>query len=155
MTRWKFDVDPKDPLVSVRVPATGKWPVLPYLAAFHKDSPHRPTAQEGLMLSSFVEMIKTFGFSSPEQNDMDGEVFDFHPRAVTVIFHKYQRDDWGYRRNSWGEVKGFAPPSPKVATRTIGPLSLAEVMDLVWSDLHGEIDSGWHNWKSRHPEVFG
>lgn len=154
MTRWKFDVNPKDELVALRVAVTGERPVMPYLAAFHKDSPHRPTADEALMLSSFSEMVKTYEFSAQEQNDMDNEPFDFHPRATTVIFHKYLRNDWAYRRGTWPEGR-LAPPSPKVATRLVGPLTLVQLMDLVWSDGYGEIDERWLDWKQKHPEIFG
>lgn len=153
MTRWKFDADPYDPLVTMRIPVTGRCPGIPYLAAFHKESAKRPTPGESLMLASFIEMVKVQGFSVVERQDMDGETFDFHPRATTAIFHKYAVDDWGWRRNSW-QTDGFAPPSPRVATRATGPLSLLRLMDLIWSDPFDGVDEQWRTWKAAHAEVF-
>lgn len=155
MTRWKFDTSPKDPLVALRIPVTSKWPVFPYLVAFHKGSPHRPTAQEALMLSSFAEMRKTYGFGTADQNAMDDEPFDYHKSVPTVIFHKYRHNDWGYRLSTWTTGSAFAPPSPKVATRTIGPMSLLQVMDMILMDQFAGIAGAWTAWKERHPEVFG
>lgn len=153
MTRWKYDVNPADPLVEHRIPVTSMWPVLPYLAVLHKESPHRPTDRETQQLARFIEMVK-LTFSQVERAGMDGEKFDFHPRARTVVFHKYRTRDWGYRRASWGS-RGFAPPSPHVATRAVGPLSLVGVMDLIYSDALGNVDESWIMWKEAHPATFG
>jgi hypothetical protein len=154
MTRWKFDTSPRDPLVALRIPVTSKWPVFPYLVAFHRDSPHRPTAREALMLSSFAEAVKAHRFTEDEQRGMDDEPFDYTHRCATVVFNKYQRDDWSYRLSTWKTGSAFAPPPPRVATRVVGPLTLVELTDLIWSTFPWTEPSQWDAWKQEHPGVF-
>ena len=51
MTLWKFDADPNDPLVALRIPVTSLFPALGYFAVFHVESRERPTEREA---SAFV-----------------------------------------------------------------------------------------------------
>lgn len=132
MTRWKYDTDPHDPLVALRIPVTSKWPVFSYLAALHRDG-HRPTDREAMMLAMFIRSVRLVGYPREDREAMAAEPFDIHQSASTVIFHKYLRDDWGYRLSTWQTGSAFAPPSPHVSTRTTGPLPLTGVLSLAWS----------------------
>ncbi len=152
MTRWKYDTDPHDPLAVVRVPVTSKWPVFPYLVALHKEG-HRPTAAETSMLVSFLDYRRQHFFNAEQRREMERDPFDTDPTSTTVIFHKYQRNDWGYRLSTWpGSM--FAPPSPRVSTRSTGPLPLGQVMDLVWSSPLADADARWLAWKQVHSLTF-
>ncbi len=151
MTRWKYDADENDALRILRIPVTGQWPMYHYLAAFHKESPHRPTQREAYILASFIEYLKS-RVPPDERARMDKEPFDIRSWGATHIFHKYQHDDWGYRRSSWGQP--FSPPSPAMKNRMVGPKTLLQLLHgLNWDDEDDVIR--WATWMAAHPGVFG
>ena len=151
MTLHRYDADLADPLAELRIPVTRWYPVHAYIAAFDRDSPHRPTSDEAAMLASFIEQYKTCWCPSALWTRMDGEPFDVDPVRNTVVLHKYAPDDWGYRYRSWS-VPRFAPPSPRTVNRLLGPWSLIDVLDYI----HGGVATAqvWADWKAAHPDVF-
>lgn len=153
MTRWKWDADQSDPLNEHRIPVTSDNPLYTYIACFHKDSPHRPTDLEIQQLRAFIDHHMDYWFTTLQREAVRNQPFDTELGRHTVIFHKYGTGDWGYRRKSW-PLGRFTPPSPRVATRALGPMSLVEVMDLIHNVNAGQ-EGSWHQWKADHPEVFG
>lgn len=151
MTRWKYDADQRDPLVSLRIPVTSMWPAFGYFAVFDRRSPQRPTRAEALMIASYIEYYK-YRWYPEHLRDQLGELpFDIDPGVHSVIFHKYAVGDWGYRRSNWRLGSVFTPPSPRVGTRTIGPLTLLQLLDLVHDPDPGQ---SWVVWKGAHPDIF-
>lgn len=155
MTLWKYDADQRDPLARLRIPVTSMRPLYSYLAAFHKESVHRPTEKETAMLVSFIEERKQNQYTGAERGRMSALPFDLNPGINTIVFHKYATADWGYRRRGWQIGSSFTPPSPHVATRFLGPLTLEQVMDLIQQGTNGTPEQSWLDWKEAHPEVFG
>jgi hypothetical protein len=154
VTRWKWDVDPKDPLVALRVPVTSADPVFDYIAVFDKESPHRPTNAEARLISSFIEEFKAYCFTEGGVADSLKDPFDTYLGSQPVVLHKYSINDWGYRRRHWQIGSKFTPPSPRVSRRAFGPLSLLGVLDLVQSSDCAH-EQHWQQWKMDRPEVFG
>lgn len=152
MTRWKWDAEPGDVLNPHRIPVTSGTPLYPYIASLDKRSPHWPTAQEILQIRSFIEEHADCWLSQEQTEANRSYPFDIDPNHNTVIFHKYRKDDWAYRRKSWPNMR-FSPPSPRVSTRVTGPMTLVEVMDLVHWSRTGP-DKRWQEWKSARPDVF-
>lgn len=154
MTMWKWDVDRKDPLVRLRIPVTSEHPVHSYIAVFDKDSPHRPTNREAYQLRSFIDQHMDHRFTTEEMEESLRNPFDVHVGVTPMIFHKYGVHDWGYRCRNWQTGTKFTPPSPRVPTRRMGPLSLVAVMDLIHGGDAAHADR-WRQWKLDHPDVFG
>lgn len=155
MTRWKYDSDPHDELARLRIPSTTRWPMYSYLAAFHRESAHRPTQAEALMIASFIGECRS-RFHLQEREAMTAQPFDISVGYPTIIFHKYLKDDWAYRCKGWQIGHEFTPPSPRVATRMFGPLSLVQLMDFLHQHASGGLrQAQWNAWKRKHPEVFG
>lgn len=148
MTVWKYDTDPRDPLAGLRIPSTSKWPLSGYIAAFHRDSPHRPTTAESRMIASYIEEHLDRHFATWEREEMARKPFDVYPGRNTVIFHKYDTGSWGYRRRSWQVGSPFSP-----APRMVG-VTLEEAMDLTHWSTSNAPDPEWTDWKTGHPEVF-
>jgi hypothetical protein len=153
MTRWKYDAAQSHPLVQYRIPVVPGVPLFGYIAALSKDSVHYPTEAETRLLVSFIEFRRETWFASMERAQFNEEPFDIYPGTNTVIFHKYGTSDWAYRRRMW-EAHRLTPPSPRVATRQLGPMSLEQVMDLIHHGENRQPKWDWMEWKRNHPEVF-
>lgn len=153
MTRWKWDAEPNDPLNQYRIPVTSHTPFFSYITCFDKDSPHRPTNREIGQLRSFIDEHIDHWFTTMERQEISRQPFDTQLGWNSLVFHKYGTADWGFRRKSWPHPR-FSPPSPRVATRELGPLPLVGVMDLVHAGDGGHAQH-WRQWKIDRPEVFG
>jgi hypothetical protein len=153
MTRWRWDVDPKEPLAALRVPVTSRWPEHGYFATFDKGSPRRPTSSEVMMILGYIEYYRQRHYTPTEQLLLKGQPFDVDPSVETLILHKYAEGDWGYRRRHWQSELHFVPRSPKVVGRSVGPLSLQQVLDLAEAP-PSRPDRHWVAWKKQHPQVF-
>lgn len=153
MTRWKWDADPNDPLVKMRIPVASMTPLYPYIAVFHKESPHRPTEAETRMIRSFIDEHVELWLSAQADEMRTIQSFDTELGRNPVIFHKYGTRDWGYRRAHWQVGSMFTPPSPRVPSRRLGPMALAEVMDLI-HDGDSPQAKHWREWRAARPEVF-
>lgn len=151
MTLWRYDADRRDPLTRHRIPVTSMRPLYSYLLAFHKESPHRPSAVETEMMRHFIDEKKHRLFTGEEQRLMASCPFDTHPGITAVIVHKYRPDDWGYRLATW-PTSVFTPSSPR-SPRFDGPLSLAALLDRINCASARQAES-WDAWKNDHPEVF-
>lgn len=150
MTRWKYDAEQNDALRVLRVPVTGRCPSFGYVAAFHKESAHRPTRTEALTIVSLIAFVRS-QLPAGECERMDAEPFDIQPLRATHVFHKYQRDDWAYGRSTWS--RSFLAV-PRSVERMTGPWALVQVMDNIhWDNKKQAVL--WAQWKNDHREVFG
>lgn len=151
MTQWKWDVDPNDLTAKQGIPVTAMCPEWGYFAAFHKESPQRPTQAETVMLSSFIAERKLEWDWLIQSQGLEVDPFPWYPGYNTVIFHKYATGDWAYRRRTW-PIDHLAPSRMQ---RGRGPLPLLALMDKVRVSPLGNPDERWVEWKQAHPEVFG
>lgn len=151
MTRWKWDVDPNDPLAQAGVPVTSKWPNWGYLVAFDKASPQRPTQAETRLLLSYTAARKVEWQFLIDSHGLDKDPFAWYPGVDTTIFHKYDTNDWAYRRREWYQDR----LSPSRTQRGRKPLTLLQLMDWIRITPLGNPDPAWAEWKQQHPEVFG
>jgi hypothetical protein len=161
MTRWKYDADEKDPLTKMRIPVTSDYPGHDYTACFHRDSAQRPTEAEARLLVSFIEEYQErwFGLANQRKIRQD-KPFDMGCPA-TWIFHKWGNGDWSYRVDTWRVGPHFLPVAPRLrgtqydTPAVKGPMSLAQVMDVIHRVGEEYPDHHWVAWKLAHPEVFG
>lgn len=166
VTTWPFgtDADENDPLTALRIPVVGSVnPRWCYIAAFLKPQPEhsyglgsveRPTNAEARMLASYIEEYIQHWFNERYQRKLAERPLDVDGGCNTTVFIKYGPDDWGYRRCSWIRGPLFAPEPPSFASRSLGPLTLAQVMDRSRA-IADEPLQHWVDWKAAHSEVFG
>lgn len=154
-TTWPYDADEHDPLTALRIPVTSAYPDWCYLTAFDRDSAERPTDTEAAMLASFNRQYIEYWYSDSYKQTLAERPFDIDGGANGVVFRKWGVDDWGYRRRTWTMGPMFVPQSPAFADRTLGPLSLAQLMDRIHAHGDDEPSPRWTAWKAAHADVFG
>ncbi|OEV13237.1 hypothetical protein [Streptomyces nanshensis] len=170
-TSWPFGTDAKqdDPLTARRIPVvSGFNPRWRYVAAYVDTDPNcpfdppwpfasaeRPTEQEARMLTSFLQEHRHYWFNNTGYaREMDARPLDIDSGWNTTVFIKYGTDDWGYRRCSWTRGPTFVPEPPSIADRTLGPLTLEQVMDRRHTLGDTEPMQHWIDWKNTHPDDF-
>ncbi|MYV77733.1 hypothetical protein GT352_27945 [Streptomyces sp. SID1046] len=165
-TTWPFDTDADehDPLTALRIPVVGSFnPRWSYIAAYLKPqsdhsytfgSADRPTDSEAKMIASYIEEYIQHWFNERYQRKLAERPLDVDGGCNTTVFIKYGPGDWAYRRCSWQYGPLFVPEPPSFADRTVGPLTLLQVMDRNHT-IADEPLQHWVDWKAAHPEVFG
>lgn len=165
---WPFDTDAlrDDPLTALRVPAVTSFnPTWKYVAAYLVPttgdlagppfgSNARPTDAEAKMLASFIQQYLHYFFRESYIRRLANRPLDVDSGCVTTVFIKYGDDDWGYRLSTWRYGPPFIPQPPTRTDRTLGPLSLVQVMDRRHTMGEGEPMQNWLDWKTAHPDVF-
>lgn len=133
-----------------------------YIASFDTFSQAEPTPREWAMMRSYIEYVCLSGTwfklfygkrVLEEKNCVD-------PGYNTVVFHKRDEDDWGYRRITFTLGPDFQPNH----RCDYGPkLNLEELLDFI-AGKYGAVGEGWTGfelrpewakWKADHPEAFG
>lgn len=151
---WNYhDADQHDPLSALGIPVTGSHPEYYYLSSFDRDSECRPTDDEAIMLSSWIGYQRSLYKSYFVQEWFRDRPLDVVPGGHnTVVFHKWSRDNWGYRRTTYTSGPIFWPGSPNI-NQPGGHRSLIEVLDYI-KTVCGEVTEDWITWKIEHPEIF-
>lgn len=159
---WPFEDCPQDdPLVAMRIAVTSSHPGWRYLVAFDRESPERPTEAEAAMLRSFLDEYKDHWYNPSFLASLDRYPLDVDGGANGVIFHKHGTGDWRYRRQSWRDGAVFVPEWPNwresQRARGIdvpGPLTLAQVMDRIYTFGDDKPIQHWADWTAARPDVF-
>jgi hypothetical protein len=167
-TDWPYDADRDDPLTAMRIPVVGtSHPRWNYIVAFDLngiDDPefvHRPDEAEAAMLRSFLDEYIEHWYNERWIKKMLERPFDIDGGANGTIFRKYGASDWGYRKRTWEYGPLFFPQHPRIRAREenqewrLGPLSLEQVMDRIYTYGDDEPVGRWVEWKAAHPGVFG
>lgn len=154
ITAWQYDADQHDPLTALRIPVVSAWPDWNYIVAFDRDSDERPTEAEAAMLASFLQQYIDYWYNGSYKARLAERPFDIDGGANGVVFRKYADGDWGYRRRTWTIGPSFVPEHPRFADRTLGPLTLAQLMDRIHTGSDDKPSQRWTAWKAQHPEVF-
>lgn len=161
-TAWPYDAVQDDPLTKLRIPVTTSHPEWVYLVAFNgkplfdDDLMARPDETETRMLASMVEYTRQYWFNAGYQKRLLERPFDIDGGHNTLILRKWGENDWAYRRRTWEIGPQFVPVSPRLrdADSRLGPLTLAELLDLVHRYGEAEPIPAWQEWKAAHPDVF-
>lgn len=160
MTRWKYDADQHDSLVQLRIPVTSAFPDWPYTACFDRESRHRPTETEALMIASFIEEYQHRHFGDGQwRKKQQAQEFDLDCPNTTV-FHKWAADDWSYRNANWEYGWFWIPISPRLRDgnrqhpEVQKVLTLVQVMDRIHNSETKYPTQSWLTWKAEHPDVF-
>lgn len=162
MTPWPFgvDADQHDPLTAHRIAVTGSHPGWRFLVAFDRESEARPTDHETALLVSYLNHYKDHWYGqSGFGTKMEERPLDVDGGANGVIFHKWDTDDWGYRRQSFTMGWTFSVPPPwmreqHAAESKGAPFSLLRLMDKMQTFGSDEPISHWQQWKADHADVF-
>jgi hypothetical protein len=156
---WRWDAAPDDPLTALRIPVTREVPEYPYLVAFDRTSPVRPTDAEAAMLRSYLDYYVERWYNATWQARLKERPFDIDGGANGIVFVKYAEGSWGYRRRSWRHsYQPAAPWDPATGYKTRRPaeeiLALPALLDRVASTSDSAA-TRWTRWKANNPEVFG
>lgn len=160
---WPYggDADEHDPLTALRIAVTDSHPRCRYHVAFDRDSEARPTDEEAAMLASYLDLRLTWYNTSYRQR-MAARPLDTDGSINTVIFHKWGRDDWGYRRASFtgGLMWTVAGPCRRehntlgLTGRDVQPHSLIMLLDRIRQHGSDEPNAEWEAWKAARPNIF-
>lgn len=161
---WPFDADADrdDPLTALRIAVTGSHPTWSYLVAFDRESAARPTETETTMLVAYLDEYKDRWYGDNGfRRRMEERALDVDGGANGVVFHKFDTDDWGYRRRSFTQGWLWSVLWPGVRDNNEyqghelrGPFSLEQLMDRLHSIASDEPSARWLEWKAARPEVF-
>lgn len=155
-TAWPFgaDADRNDPLTQLRIAVASPWAQWNYIVTFDRESAARPTDAEATMLASFLRQYIDHWYNATFKAKLAQRALDVDGGANGITFRKYADGDWGYRRRTWTSGPMFVPEHPRFADRSLGPLTLPQLMDHIYSDHDGQQRPEWQAWKAKHPEVF-
>jgi hypothetical protein len=165
---WPFagDADHNDPLTTLRIAATGPHPAEPYLVAFDRTSPTRPTDAEARALACYLDYYKLILYRGDSRilTRLQQLPLDVDHCTNPLIFHRFGDDDWGFRRHrrhryfkSRIRREGTAFFTERWPAATPGQLRrfpLAALLDDIEEPLRGTPNPTWQHWKNDHPEVF-
>jgi hypothetical protein len=154
-TDWPYDADRDDPLTALRIPVVPSHAGWCYIVAFDTESPARPDDREAQQLVSCLRFYIESWYNDSYKARLAERPFDIDGGANGLTFHKYADGDWGYRRRTWTQGPLFVPQPPSFAARPVGPLTLVEVLDRIYSDADGQPRPSWGWWKADHADVFG
>lgn len=154
---WPFgdDADRNDPLTALRIAVASPYAEWCYLVTFDRDSAVRPTDREARMLASYLDEYKARWYTGSWLAKMASRPIDVDDAANGVTFHKYAEGDWGYRRRSWEIGPRFVPQPPQFADRSLGPLTLEQVMDRTHTLGEERASKRWLDWKAGQPKIWG